>query len=1141
MHSFTFSPSDLTLYMESPFALWMNRYAKEYPDYAPTPDSEDLMGNMLQSKGDEHEHAILQTFISQGLRVVDLSHVHNRQAATIEAMQNGVDVIYQAELSLPPFHGYPDFLVKQEGQSNFGNYQYQIQDTKLAKEVKPHFIIQLSCYAEMLAQIQGSSSNEAVVILGNQERKAFRIHDYSFYYQALKTRFLKDQSNFDTNKQPNPALFSSWGRWSDYAKQCLVEQDHLSQVANITRSQIKKLNTAGIITMQQLANTDLSSISGLNHGAFKRLKAQAAIQKASAGKEKPLFEVMIPEVGELQGLALLPPASPLDIFFDIEGYPLAEGGLEYLWGSTYFDEHGARQFKDFWAHNEAEEKAAFQSFIQWVYRRWKKDPRMHIYHYANYEIAACRKLMSRYGICEYEVDQLLRNEVFVDLYKIVKGGVLLGEPRYSIKNVEHLYREQRDTEVGSGGDSVVAYEQWRSAPDGETWQNSDILKNLRDYNIDDCNSTQELVDWLRDQQQQKGIAYAGRTEVIEAEASEEINERTQFRDQLLKQASDFPESAEDKLTYNLAWLIEFHRREAKPVFWRLFERLGLNHVELIDDLDCLACCERTQTAPYKLTPRKKKMVYEYSFDTQQEFKAGTTKYYLHGEQNDSGFNKQVDLLRKESQLEHGVLSVETSEEPPEVITLIPNDHVPPAPIPDALFKQIKRVARHECPPCAALDFLKRSVPRIKGHILGEPIAPSHDATERLQQITQAVLSLDHSYLPIQGPPGAGKTYTGKHIIAELVKKGLKVGICSNSHKAINNLLIGTANYCSVQGIQGHFACTKDTGSELTEAGISIIKNKDLTDYVKEGCVIGTTAWGFSKEDMADQLDYLFVDEAGQVCVANLIAISHATKNIVLMGDQMQLGQPSQGVHPAESGLSVLDYLLHESPTIEDHMGVFLPITYRMHSKVNQFISHAIYAGKLESSPDNDRQVIAVPEGYSGMLGKEAGIVYVPVTHEGNSQASDEEVAVIKQLAEELIGRSFTDKNGKQRNISLEDMLFVAPYNHQVNQLRSALGEAAKVGSVDKFQGQEAPIVFLSMAASSANESPRGFSFLFDKHRLNVAISRAQCLAVVVASPSLTESQPANEAQMNMINTFLTLTNQTSSNSAEHSQMNEWSM
>lgn len=292
--------------------------------------------------------------------------------------------------------------------------------------------------------------------------------------------------------------------------------------------------------------------------------------------------------------------------------------------------------------------------------------------------------------------------------------------------------------------------------------------------------------------------------------------------------------------------------------------------------------------------------------------------------------------------------------------------------------------------------------------------------------------------------------------------------------------------------------------------------------MQAGCVIGTTAWGFSRNEMENAFDYLFIDEAGQVSVANLIAMSKATRNIILMGDQMQLGQPSQGSHPEDSGLSTLDYLLHATPTIPDFMGVFLGTTYRMHSAVNQFISEAIYEGKLEAVLENDHQCIGIPSGYQGQLNKEAGIIAIPVMHEGNTQASDEEVEQIVALAKELLGRIFSAKDGKQRPISWEDILFVAPYNHQVNKLKAVLGEQAKVGSVDKFQGQEAPIVFLSMCASSANESSRGMNFLFDKNRINVAISRAQCMAIVIYSPALLETVPTNIEQIAMMNIFCQL-------------------
>jgi uncharacterized protein len=941
-----------------------------------------------------------------------------------------------------------------------------------------------------------------------------------------------NHSIYSPENRPDPADSKNWADWNNFAESLMVKKDHLFQVATITKSQMKKLNKAGINTMEELATTDIEYVPSINTIVLEKLKAQAAIQKQSAGNAIPQFEIIKPAPNEKSGLALLPSHSSLDVFFDIEGYPLDEGGLEYLWGNTYFDEEGNRQFKDFWAHNPEQEKQCFKDCIQWVYQRWQQDPKMHIYHYANYEIAACRKLMGRYGVCEYEVDQLLRNEVFVDLYKIVKGGVLLGEPRYSIKNVEHLYRGKRETEVGNGGDSVVVYEQWRElhsrGEQGDTWETSKILNDIRDYNIDDCDSTQELVDWLRQQQAEHGIAYLGKTEVTEPDVNEEVTERTQLRDRLLERVLSKLESNPriTALTENLAWVLEFHRREAKPIFWRLFERLGLSHIELMDDLDCLACCERTEREPFKPIPRASNMAYEYRFDPTQEFKGTQKQFYLLGVETDDGNTAKVTFVREESDLENGLVVLQSKEEPPAVISLVPDEYVNPNPIPQAIYQSVIEYESGELNSgqSAIIDFLTRSKPRIKDHNEG-PIAPSHNPSERLQQIIHAINNLDCSYLTIQGPPGAGKSYTGKHVIADLMKSGAKVGIASNSHKAINNLLLSTAKYCKEEGIAATFGCTKDNEPELADYDVAILKNNELVNHIQPACVIGTTAWGFAREELTNELDYLFVDEAGQVAVANLIAMSRSANNLILMGDQMQLGQPSQGTHPADSGLSVLDYLLHETPTIPDDMGVFLGTTYRMHSKVNRFISEHIYEGKLGSHPSNDERIIDVPPNYDGLLNIEAGVLFVPVQHESNTQASDEEVVVIRELANNLIGRTFhTGQSSLEtRPIDWNDILFVAPYNHQVSKLRAALGEQAKVGSVDKFQGQEAPIVFLSMCASDASESPRGLDFLFDKHRINVAISRAQSLAVVVGNPSIGKTPVSRVDQLKLVNLFNAIT------------------
>ncbi len=1122
-----FSPSDLTQYMDSPFASWMEHLAGTNPELLPVPDEDDAMMALLQKQGNVHELATLALFREMGLTVVDLNGISDAVNAASAAMQSGADIIYQAALALMPFQGRADFLVKVTGTSLFGDFHYEIWDTKLAKVVKPYFIIQLCCYVEMLEALQGRRPEHIVVVLGNGEQKRLRTNDYFYYYQNLKQRFLKIHQQFSINNRPDPAESNGWGRWGAYAEELLKQADHLIQVATMTKSQIKKLQKAGISTMQALVNTDVTRVKGINTPVFERLKSQATIQKESNGRDIPLYKILPHEASKKQGLALLPPGSPHDIFFDIEGYPLEDGGLEYLWGVTYFDEEGARQFKDFWAHEQAQEKEAFKAFIEWVYGRWLQAPAMHIYHYANYEIAACRKLMGRYGICEFEVDTLLRNEVFIDLYKVVKGSLLLGEPRYSIKNVEHLYRPKRETEVGSGGDSVVVYEHWKSNPDGDTWQTSKILNDIREYNIDDCNSTQELVDWLRLRQQEHGIAYLGKTEAEAPEIKEEVGERIRLRDRLLLKSATLKDDnliEHARVTSVLAWSLEFHRREAKPVFWRLFDRMGLGDDELLDDLDCLAHCTRTDKPPIKPTPSARHLAYEYAFDANQEFKGTSSRYYVLGRESAAGKNLTVNFIKDGSQIDQGYIYLQMKDVLDETITLIPDEYVNPNPIPNALTKQVEAFEQGRLNHSAIVDFLTKSTPRIIGHQSGKPIAPSHDPEQRLQQIIQTVIHLDNSYLTIQGPPGSGKTYTGKHVIAALIKLGKKVGISSNSHKAINNLLLSTAHYCQKEKINGYFACTKETDKALIELGVDILENKDIANHLQPGSVIGTTAWGFSRLELEDAFDYLFIDEAGQVSVANLIAMSRATKNIILMGDQMQLGQPSQGSHPEDSGLSVLDYLLHATPTIPDSMGVFLRTTYRMHSTVNQFISDAIYEEKLESSPENDRQRIAVPEGYDGILNKEAGIITVPVAHEGNTQASDEEVAQIAILANQMIGRTFTAKDGIPRLIGWEDMLFVAPYNHQVNKLKAALGEHAKVGSVDKFQGQEAPIVFLSLCASNANESPRGMNFLFDKNRINVAISRAQSLAIVVYSPTLLEASATNIDQLGLINLFCRLIN-----------------
>ena len=333
-----YSPTDLTLFIQSPFASWMNRFASEFPDNVPEPDVTDELLGLLQKRGFEHEKTQEELFKSQGLSFLRISEktADLKKLATLRGMQNGVDVIAQAYLENEHFFGYADFLVKVPGDSIFGNHHYEVWDTKLSSKVKPEFIIQLSCYADMLESMQGKRPQYITVVLGNRELEKYKVDDYFYYYTSLKNAFLLFQQTFDPQCMPDPADSKSWGCWSTYAEKLLIEKDHLFQVANITSGQIKKLNKTGIQTMQQLADTALSHVTGTNPSAFARLKEQATIQIASRGQDKPRYKIITPGQNEKSGLALLPPHSPLDVFFDIEGFPLDKGGLEYLWGCAYF-------------------------------------------------------------------------------------------------------------------------------------------------------------------------------------------------------------------------------------------------------------------------------------------------------------------------------------------------------------------------------------------------------------------------------------------------------------------------------------------------------------------------------------------------------------------------------------------------------------------------------------------------------------------------------------------------------------------------------------------------------------------------------------------------------------------------------------
>jgi uncharacterized protein len=789
--------------------------------------------------------------------------------------------------------------------------------------------------------------------------------------------------------------------------------------------------------------------------------------------------------------------------FDIEGYPLIEGGLEYLLGVTYC-ENGKLEFRDWWAHDRLQERSSFESFIDWTYARWKQHPAMHIYHYAAYETTALKRLMCRYASRENEVDELLRNHVFVDLYAVVRQALIIGEPAYSLKNVEHLYSPARDGEVATAGASMVYYDRWLTVRDGEDWRTSLTLKLIRDYNQVDCESTWKLIDWLRRRQTESGVAF------LPPDPPREVAEETTGRAALAKQmlAAIPADRSSDpdhwRVHELLAYLLEFHRREKKSLYWELFERMKMTEEELTADRECLGRVQRTATPP---VPVKQSYVYEYSFPVQEsKLRAGSA--CVLASDGKTGFEiDSIDYGRQNLTIKRG----KRSGPLPDRMSVLPDEIVGTKCIEESIERTVRNYCNSGALPQALTDFIHRRTPRIADHGGGPILNADADVTAGS---IAAVTALDNSTLCIQGPPGSGKTTTGGRVIAELLSRGKRVGISSNSHDAICVLMKAVGEAADRMGLRFTGAKCGEEDRDPPHPSIKIVpSNGDV--FPQLPMLVGGTAWVFSRPEAVGCFDYLFVDEAGQVSIANLVGMSPAARNLVLLGDQMQLNQPIHGVHPGESGTSILEYYLAGHATIPEEMGIFLPRTFRMRPEICDFISNAVYEGRLK--PDActcDRSIRF--HGPVQYVQRSAGIVYVPVTHSGNTFDCDEEAEATSRIVAELQGHILEE--GVPRPITSNDILVVAPFNLQVRKLQTVL-PGVRVGTVDKFQGQQAPIVIFSMTSSEGDSSPRGIEFLFDKHRLNVAISRAQVLAVIVGNPALERTRCSSLEHVCAVNVY----------------------
>ena len=1079
-----FSATDLMRFVGCAHATALDLAYLRGEPLTPREDTEDAA--LLQKQGDAHEAAHLATLKDAGNGVVEIARGDLAQNAdeTRAALALGSQIIFQGAFLAERWGGWSDFLERVERPSLLGPFSYEVTDTKLKRKAHPKHVLQLVLYSDLLAEIQGVMPEHAHVQLGNGTRATLRLADYAHYARGARAKL----EAFVASPQPTrpvPCADCSLCRWADHCDAVLTSQDSLFQVANITRGQVKKLEASGIETMAALARHD-GPVRGVASATAEKLVGQARLQHARKTGE-PAFELRPAQPGK--GFDLLPRPQAGDLFYDIEGDPHYEGGLEYLHGVWADD-----SFHAFWAHDHAAEAQALERLLAFFRNRLTAYPQARIYHYAPYEITALRRLTTRYGIGEAFLDRLMRERRFVDLYAVVRGALIASEPSYSIKALEAFYGLKREGEVKTAGGSVVAYENWRETGDQQ------ILDEIEDYNRVDCQSTQLLRDWLA------GIRPDGPWPVLAQDAAEqevaEDEETTALRDRLAA-SSLTPERQE--LLFNLGL---FHKREAKPAQWTVFDSAARDEEELVDDLDALAGLE----AISGIEPIKRSVMRTYRFPSQE------TKLREGGKATVPGIDGPpstvaIEALDRDACTITLKVGVARAELLTDRLTLHPDWPLDTK----VLAAAVRDVIEDQCGPRryrAVDDLLSGAAPRlngIDGDILcgGEPVACAIAAAQ----------AMDQTLLPIQGPPGTGKTHVTARVILALVKAGNRVAVASNSHEAIRNVLLGCLRAREEEGgtFPVSFAHKVSSGDDGYASDCPVNRataNDDL--ILARANVVGGTAFFFARDENVQGFDWLFVDEAGQVGLANMVAMGRAARNIVLVGDPRQLPQVIQGAHPAPANLSCLEWMLGEHATVPLDRGIFLAETRRMHPAVCDFISDQVYEGRLASHSDTERQSV------TGTAWPTAGAFWVPVAHDGNAQIATEEVAAIGAVVEDLLKGSWTDKNGATRPIGPGDIIVVAPYNAQVNALRAGLPSSIRVGTVDKFQGQEAPICLVSMTASSADETARGMEFLFSLNRINVAVSRAKALALVFGSDRLREANCNNIEQMRLVNTLCAL-------------------
>lgn len=1093
------SPSRFIDYLGCPHqsALWLAGIK--------APEQKDPTLELIRAKGFEHEARVLANLEAQygaAARIDAEKTLEERVEETMRAIAQDAPLIYQGALDNGIWFGFPDFLVRTgaKGQSPV----IQPEDAKLARKAKAEHLFQLGIYAELLEELAKYPVGTGVVHIAGADPKPFDLRQTRYILRRLMAKFASFVAHETRDTRGFPCAECAR---CDFQGRCEEEwraADSLFFVAGVSAAQVVKLEQAGLRTLTQLATVQPGTkIDGIGTDTLAKLSAQARLQLSARQAGSYKIE-LLPHIRG-RGFSLLPSPDNGDLFFDMEGDPLFDEGLEYLFGICGGDDGGKGAYQAFWAHSHGEEKQAFEAVMRFFTEHLAKHPKAHIYHYAQYEPNALKRLAMRYASQEAELDQMLRDRRFVDLYRVAAQSVRASTESYSLKDLEKIYWAKRQGEVTTAAASIVEYENWRVTGDEA------VLQSIARYNEADCVSTAEMRRWLESLRPADAIY-----EIID-DTKPDRHERAAERAALEAEKQNLAARVRAKTHGSammrdlIAELLWFHQRAQKPGWWALFERQSWSEVELIEDPESLGALSRDPNVPQVRDKQSLETTYRFPpQDTKlkpgDKPKIAETLAYA---------GVIVDLEPEDGRvvLRRGIRSGAL----PDQLSLLPAP-IDMQDVPNAVMRFAERFAADQLGSDAAMmDILLRKPPRFKGRAPGSPILG--DAEDLAGGTTRAVMDLDRSYLFVQGPPGTGKTYKISEVIIALLASGYRVGVSSNSHKAINKVFEEVEKRAKEKGTS--FVGVKKGNKENVDSEFqgphitTVYKSEDVTSAHR---VVGGTVFHFCREDQHQTFDYLIVDEAGQVALGNLVAMAGSARNIILVGDQMQLPQPVQGVHPGETGLSSLEYLLEGKATVPPDRGILLNESRRLHPDLCSFISEAVYDRRLKSHPDASKRRLILEHPLETGI-KPSGLVFVPISHAGCTQSSTAEAEIVAKIVANLLKQKLRRTDGSVTPLSLDDIVIVAPYNLQVNLLKQHLPVGAKVGTVDKFQGQEAAVAIVSMTTSKGGDAPRGTEFLFNPNRLNVAVSRAQCLAIVVHSTELLEGSWTRIDDLRRLNLF----------------------